>query len=352
MPNQTAEHEKNRKNGGNDISIAPAGTLYIMYGQQKTETMNANSKHNTEETEESIYAKTLQAVNAVGYPAAVRQMHDGREEIYTRIVRKIHADSASARKNQIRFNRLYAVTAILIILSTAATAYWLGIRNGRCVLAQNPIEVTVPYGVIAGVTLPDGSQVTLNSGSRLTYPAQFEGDRAVSLSGEGFFDIVEGRTAFIVDAAHLSVRVLGTRFDFKAYGDDPYTVLTLEEGRIKAIPAGEKTGEGIALQPDQQLILNNETGEIRRQVVDAREYISWKDSILAFRDLTLAEIAVILKRRFNVDIRLAAGKIKNERYVAMFKHGENIEQILDKLSYRRSWKYEIRNSSVIEITEN
>jgi ferric-dicitrate binding protein FerR (iron transport regulator) len=321
-----------------------------MDSKKQTETMNMDSKHSTEDATEEICAKALQAIHAVGYPEATQQMQADKEEIYARTVRKIHADTALKRKSRVHAKRLYtAAVALSVILSTTCAAYLLGIRSGKRLSEQSPVEVTVPYGVTAGITLPDGSRATLNGGSRLTYPALFDGNRQVRLSGEGYFDIVNDKTSFTVNAAHISVKVLGTRFGFKAYDDDAHTVLTLEEGRIKAFPAGEKTDEGFTLEADQQLILNNETGEIRRQVVNAREYTSWKDGILTFRNQTLGEIAVILRRRFNIDIRIS-GNIKNESYGAQFKHDENIEQILDKLSYKRTWKY-AKHNNVIEITE-
>jgi ferric-dicitrate binding protein FerR (iron transport regulator) len=317
--------------------------------KKQTETMNRDTE--TGHPAETICAEALQAVNAIGYPATTQQMNDNREEIYTRVVRKIHAGTAPDRHNKRLFRHISAACiALLIVSATACTTYLFGLRSGRRISAQNLIEVEAPYGAITRITLPDSSSVTLNGGSRLTYPALFEGDRQVRLSGEGFFDVVKGKTTFTVNATHISARILGTRFCFKAYDDDPYTVLTLEEGRMKALLSNDHTDEGVVLEPAQQLILNNETKEIRRQTVDAQEYISWKDGILVFRDLTLDEIAVVLKRRFDVDIRITSGKIKNESYVAQFKYRENIEQILDKLSYKRSWKY-VRHNNVIEITE-
>jgi ferric-dicitrate binding protein FerR (iron transport regulator) len=319
--------------------------------KKQNETMNRDSKADTENREETICAEALRVVNAVGYPAATQQMNDSKEEIYARVVRKIHAEAAPNLKKRQLFRHICAACITLLIVSTTAyTTYRLGFRSGNRVATQNTAEVAAPYGAIARITLPDGSSVTLNGGSRLTYPTRFDGNRQVRLSGEGFFDVVKDKTTFTVNTTHISAKVLGTRFGFKAYDDDPYTALTLEEGRIKALLPNRNADEGVVLESTQQLILNNETGEIKRQTVDAQEYVSWKDGILIFRDLTLGEIAVVLKRRFDVDIRIASGKIKNESYVAQFKHQENIEQVLDKLSYKRSWKY-ARHDNMIEITE-
>lgn len=312
--------------------------------------IDKDSKYDTEEFEK-VFIDTLRIVNAIGYPETTRQMNDDKEEILTCIERKISVENALKHKRKTHFKSIYAAAiALLVIFPTAYTAYRLGIRSSERVSSQNMIEVTAPYGIIARITLPDSSTVTLNSGSTLTYPALFENERQVNLSGEGFFDVAKKNTTFTVNAAHISVKVLGTRFGFKAYNEDAYTVLTLEEGSIKAIPANESADEGILLKPRQQLILNNKTGEIRRQTVNLQEYTSWKDGVLTFRNLTWDEIATILERRFNVDICIASDKIRNERYFALFKYGENIEQILDKLSYKRPWKY-VKRENVIEIIE-
>jgi len=318
--------------------------------KKQNKTTNSKCLNDNNAEIDQICAEVLHAVNSVGYPPAAYQMNDSKEEIYTLVMQKIHAETFSGRQKKTLFRNICAaVIALLIIGAAAYSAYRLG-RDSGSLLSQSEIEVCAPYGVLTKVTLPDGSHATLNGGSKLKYPAVFTGAREVCLSGEVFFDIVKDKTPFTVKTAQMSVNVLGTRFDLKAYDDEPFTVITLEEGRIKAIPSASTTDDGLLLEPAQQLILNNETGEIRRISVDAREYISWKDGILTFKDLTLGEIAVVLERRFDVSIRVVSTMIRNDRYVAQFKHGENIEQILDKLSYKRGWKYAKRNNE-IEITE-
>ena len=47
-------------------------------------------------------------------------------------------------------------------------------------------ELLVPAGQRAELTLPDGTKVWLNAGSKLSYPSFFEKERKVFLSGEGF----------------------------------------------------------------------------------------------------------------------------------------------------------------------
>ena len=205
-----------------------------------------------------------------------------------------------------------------------------------------------PLGVTTKITLPDGTVVTLNGGSKLTYPTLFAGkERCVSLSGEGFFEVAkDAEHPFLVNADNLSVKVLGTKFGFKSYKDDNQTIVTLKEGLVKAMPSNKEAVNGIVLRPNQQLVLDNRTGEFQCRNVNTAEYLSWKEGVLYFRDTTLDEIAKILERKFNVKILIASESLKNDRYFAHFGYNENLEQILTLLSHKRFWKYEKKNGTI------
>ncbi|MCY7351972.1 MAG: FecR domain-containing protein [Cytophagaceae bacterium] len=82
------------------------------------------------------------------------------------------------------------------------------------------------------VSLPDGSRVTLNRKSKLTYPADFDEDiRSVSLTGEAFFDVkTNSEKPFIIQAAGAEVRVLGTSFNVDA--TTPNVTVNVATGRV------------------------------------------------------------------------------------------------------------------------
>ncbi|MBN1905976.1 MAG: FecR domain-containing protein, partial [Deltaproteobacteria bacterium] len=75
-------------------------------------------------------------------------------------------------------------------------------------------QVIVPYGRRITVFLADGTQVRLNSGSRLVYPPQFsENKREVYLEGEGLFNVKNNEDRpFYVQTDKFKVQVLGTTF--------------------------------------------------------------------------------------------------------------------------------------------
>ena len=83
------------------------------------------------------------------------------------------------------------------------------------------MEQFVPSGKRERITLPDGSEVWLNSGTLLLYPSAFIGQsREIYLVGEGYFKVRKRpEQPFIVRTKAMRVQVLGTEFNLSAYPD-------------------------------------------------------------------------------------------------------------------------------------
>lgn len=185
------------------------------------------------------------------------------------------------------------------------------------------LKVEVPAGRRFRLSLGDGTQVWLNAGSSLEYPASFQGAarREVELSGEAFFEVHRDTACpFIVRfGAGETVQVLGTGFNVRAYADDTKHETTLVEGSIRYHRT--EGDAGTVMQPNQQLRLDCATGETELKKVDATLYAEWREGILRFEEEILPELAVRLKRlygvRIEVDERLKecsfTGKIRQER---------------------------------------
>ena len=94
--------------------------------------------------------------------------------------------------------------------------------------AQEESETTemhtllIPRGGEFHMELADGTQVWLNSESKLTYPARFTGGtREVAMEGEVCFQVAKNEAQpFIVRTGGMAVKVLGTVFNVDAYPDN------------------------------------------------------------------------------------------------------------------------------------
>lgn len=238
-----------------------------------------------------------------------------------------------------RWTRVAAI--IIPALFIVAGIYHLS-RQG------NTIKVIARHGETKHVVLPDNSEIWLNAGSTLVYPSEFKNEaRPVTLEGEAWFSVQKDPAKpFIVNTNHLSVTVLGTEFNVKAYPREARTIATLATGKIEVKTITNKTR---TLAPGEQLIYTNETSRIRVQKVSPADASSWKSGQLIFTDATFQEIIQTLQRHFNVTIHADKSiESSREQYTIKFLKNENIEQILNILrDVTIDFSYRIENKRIV-----
>ena len=116
-----------------------------------------------------------------------------------------------------------------------------------------PVEIQVPNGQLVTVRLPDNSEVTLNSGSELTYARWFNIlDRTVSLEGEAYFDVKSNGKKFVVNAGDAQIEVLGTKFNVQSWPEqvNARTTVFLAEGRV-AFSSNKSSVDPVILNPGE-----------------------------------------------------------------------------------------------------
>lgn len=172
-------------------------------------------------------------------------------------------------------------------------------------------EIFVPNKEQVQFIFQDGSRVFLNSGSRLRYPKKFGlKERKVELEGEGFFEIAENKKRpFIVDLKLINIKVLGTSFDIKAYSDEKYISVSLENGRIEM--NGDKF-KSFNLKLGEKVVYDRNTGtyEIIRPK-DIESDSAWKQKLLIFKDTPLSEVITTLDRTFDIKFEVADSSVLN-----------------------------------------
>jgi ferric-dicitrate binding protein FerR (iron transport regulator) len=82
--------------------------------------------------------------------------------------------------------------------------------------------------------LPDGSDVFLNKKTELTYAFdKKKKNHVVKLKGEAYFNIQhDDEKTFIIDAAGVFIRDIGTSFNVKAYPDSNTVEVVVEHGKV------------------------------------------------------------------------------------------------------------------------
>jgi len=160
------------------------------------------------------------------------------------------------------------------------------------------------------VTLPDGTEVCLNSDSELKYhPGQFcKSERLVSFSGEGYFSVVRDENRpFIISSDGLSVRVLGTRFNLMSRKDRPYSELLLEEGSVCFTSLLH--GDSIVLRHHQKAVMDRATGTLHLyNMSEGQKVAPWRRNEIIFRNVKLYTVLSDLEDSYNITI-VCAGDV-------------------------------------------
>ncbi|MBN2485076.1 MAG: FecR domain-containing protein [Bacteroidales bacterium] len=199
-----------------------------------------------------------------------------------------------ARAKTISFARILQVAATIAVLTVLS---FIGYKFTSVKTEKSPADGLSIIG------LPDGSTVSLNAGSKITYKKGFgTTHRNLSLKGEGYFEVAKNAgTPFSVSVNEATVRVVGTKFNIKAYKNTPEVKVLVTDGTVKLYESG---------QPQKQIILNaGESGSYRSAGKTIQKYtvtnlndISWKTREIVFYNTPLIEVAEVLSNTYHANI--------------------------------------------------
>jgi len=209
-------------------------------------------------------------------------------------------------------------------------------------VASKMNTLVTPRGGEYRVTLSDGTVVTLNSGSKLSFPTGFRGaERNVTLEGEAFFDVAKNAgMPFIVSVEGRAIRVLGTKFNVSSYEEDRGVTATLLEGSILF---SDQNNHQAKLHPNQQV--NSEQGKLTLKNVDAADYMAWTKGEFLFNDVPIATMMQKLARWYDVEVDLESLPEKN-LYLKVSRTS-NIKDLLKMVSRATDLKFELEGNKIL-----
>lgn len=219
------------------------------------------------------------------------------------------------------------VAAILILPLLISTIYFA--------TEEEPveyIEVKTNPGMVATLSLPDGSKVWLNSGSYLKHPQRFTGDtRTVELNGEAYFSVQKDKSKkFIINTPFdLKAEVLGTEFNIEAYKESNQVTTSLVSGSVKlSFLNKENNEESFIMKPDDEVAYNIKTKRIETNASYLPTQTAWKDGLVVFRNTSFEEALKILSKRFNTDFIVKNDLLYENSFTGTFS-GQHLTLILE-----------------------
>lgn len=204
------------------------------------------------------------------------------------------------------------------------------------------VEVAVPYGESATVTLPDGSVAYMHSGSKISFPSHFKGkERKIVLEGEAYFKVThDSNHPFIVKAGNVETKVLGTEFNVKSANNGATTV-TLISGSVEV-----STSEGQQqIVPGQQIKVDNQ--QITSRNVDTTVFTNWRDGYFYFDNVDMVDMLIVLGQSFNRSVIFNKQAAMTEKMHFVVSRNASIGEIMEKLNTIGNVKAHISGNAII-----
>jgi ferric-dicitrate binding protein FerR (iron transport regulator) len=222
-----------------------------------------------------------------------------------------------------------AAAILLIPLVMFSYFYFHSPQDER---AEEWVEVTTANGLLSKLTLPDGSQVWLNSGSKISYPKTFENDaKQVRLTGEAYFKVhADPAHRFdVVVPDGMTVSAYGTEFNVCAYENDNRIEVILAKGYVTV---SDQHASVKNLNVSQMALLdkNRFADGIQLSETNVYEKTAWKEGKMVFRRTGFAEVVKKLSRHFNAEIIVQDPFLYEYEYSATFTT-ETLPEILSLL---------------------
>lgn len=168
------------------------------------------------------------------------------KRLQARLANNQTIQSKRSKKTNLNWQSFVKIAAVLVL--------FLGI-GWFIKQQQNKSQLLVNSGQEVKIdTLSDGSIVTLNKNSSLSYPKNFSGKtREVILKGEAFFNISPNKEMpFIIEANGVQVKVVGTSFNIKTSANQ--TEVIVETGIVEV----SKNKNAVRLLPKEKALVDAE----------------------------------------------------------------------------------------------
>lgn len=205
--------------------------------------------------------------------------------------------------------------------------------------------INIPAGKSYQMVLPDGTQVWLHAGSKLTYPIAFiDQERSVYLEGEAYFKVThDAKHPFVINTDNVQARVLGTELNVSSYKGEPAHVALITGKVVVSLKDG---GDKVHLQPGQGATLNvdNSTFTVAAENMDSYEF--WRSGYIYYDDTPLEEVAKAIGRWYNVSVVFDDLSLKNLKIRYFCDRSESLHRAIEVFNHFDSFQVKMMDGKL------
>ncbi len=272
------------------------------------------------------------------------QMESMMGEVWGVLAKEMHSGQS---KRLINFLSWIKIAAILLLATLTGALIHLQLYPAADEISDGLlIEKESLYGQKLNFTLPDGTLVKLNSGSKLIYSSDFGLEkREVSLVGEAFFDVKpDPEHPFMITTSDLGVKVLGTSFNVSVYPEEEASV-AVKSGKVSVELFADETT--LQLDPDEIVSYSQANKKIEKYLLDDNQLVfGWTEKKLIYRNSDINHILEDLSRWYGVEFEIIKALDQTKTISGRYDNPPLME-VMESLSFAYDFEYSIEKNSVI-----
>lgn len=195
------------------------------------------------------------------------------------------------------------------------------------------------------ITLPDGSQITLNQNSSLSYQKSFnKTDRKVKLQGEAFFEVAHNPSKpFSISINSATVEVLGTSFNVRSDNSTEIVEVVVASGAVK-LSGPDKAGQ-VQLRAGDVGVYSRSQNILTNRVNTDENFIAWKTRKLTFKETNLRLVVETLEKAYNVQIVIST-TVPDTCLVTVSFDQQDLNAVLNVLKTTLNLEYKTQNGKI------
>jgi transmembrane sensor len=197
-------------------------------------------------------------------------------------------------------------------------------------------------GLVRTDTLSDGSVITLNKNSMLSYPEKFRGKlRQVWLrKGEAFFSVAPNKAKpFLINTGDAIIKVVGTSFNVKNKRN--FVEVIVETGIVLVI----RNGQTVSLNPGEKVVIEPGASSMIKEANPDHLYSYYRSKEFVADDTPLWRMVTVLNEAYNSHIVIGRKELRNLPLNTTF-NDESLDDILQVICRTFNIKTKKKNNLI------
>jgi transmembrane sensor len=266
-----------------------------------------------------LYFKNLRSIWE--YSKQLHSLPDSdEEEAWKRFQLRIH----SGTTKQLRVNRnmwIRYAAVVILVAGISLISYFFNIRQHEQIITATTTENVLKD------TLSDGSIVTLNKHSSVTYPARFKGaSRNIQLQGEAFFNVSPDKSKpFQIRVNDVTITVVGTSFNVRSTNGN--TEVIVETGIVRVT----RKNRTVELRPKEKVLVEMKDSVMKKENEEEHLYNYYSSHEFVCDATPLWKLVQVLNEAYQVNIIIERRELRSAPLNVTFSN-ESLDHILEVIS--------------------